>query len=154
MSSCKDMSLLSQSTLCNTFWADYMKDEILAKSSNSRLVITSRDIYLNRMSEFKTIHMLLYFLLLSSCNSSLLHKRTQFSPCMMLANPLTLSQLLMVSISPLSLDFALNSVLSFRSPLVVIQRSFSPPISIMPSISSPLKGQKCCPVHQNSHHHH
>ena len=103
---------------------------------------TNRGMFLNSMSEFKTIHMLLYFLLPSSCNPSLLHKRTQFSPCLMLANPPTLSQLLLVFIPPLYPDFALKSILGFRSPLVVVQRSFPPPIFAMPSISSPLKGQR------------
>ena len=98
--------------------------------------------YLNSMSEFKTIHRPLSFLPLSSCNPPLLHKRTQSSPCLMLANLPALSQLLLMSISPLSLDFTPKSVLSFRSPLEVIQRCFPPPISAMPSISSPLKGQK------------
>ena len=101
--------------------------------------------YWNSMSEFKTIHTLLYFLPPSSCNPSLLQKSTQFSPCLMLANLPALSQLLLASISPLSLDFTSKSILSFRSPLVVIQRSFPPPISIMPSTSSPLKGQKMLP---------
>src|ERR1700761_5408624 len=94
------------------------------------------------MSEFKTIHMLLYFLPSSSCDPSPLHKRTQFSPCLMLANPPALSQLLLVFILPLYPDFAPKRILSFRSPLVVVQRSFPSPISTMPSISSPLKGQK------------
>src|ERR1700753_2458499 len=98
--------------------------------------------YLNSMSEFKTIHMLLYFLLPSSCDPSLLHKRTQYSPCLMLANPPALSQLLLMFIPPLYPDFALKSVLGFRSPLVVVQRSFPPPIFAKPSISSPFKGQK------------
>src|SRR6201996_1125735 len=98
--------------------------------------------YLNSMSEFKTIHTLLSFLSPSSCNPSPLHKRTQFSPCLMLANPPTLSQLLLVFIPPLYPDFTPKSVLGFKSPLVVVQRSFPPPISAMPSISSPLKGQK------------
>ena len=35
MSSCRDVSFLSQSTHCNAFWAFYMKNEILAKLSNS-----------------------------------------------------------------------------------------------------------------------
>ena len=98
--------------------------------------------YLNSMSEFKTIHTLLSFLPPSSCNPPLLHKRTQFSPCLMLANLPALSQLLLVSISPLSLDFTPKCILSFRSPLEVVQRSFPPLISAMPFISSPLKGQK------------
>ena len=98
--------------------------------------------YWNSMSEFKTIHTLLYFLPPSSCVPSLLHKRPKSSPCLMLANPPTLSQLLLVSIPPLYLDFTPKSILSFRSPLVVIQRSFPPLISAMPSTSSPLKGQK------------
>src|SRR6201992_3863726 len=63
---------------------------------------TNRGMFLNSMSEFKTIHMLLYFLLPPSCNPSLLHKRTQFSPCLMLANAPTLSQLLLVYISTIS----------------------------------------------------
>ena len=98
--------------------------------------------YLNSMSEFKTIHTLLSFLPPSSCDLSPLHKRTQLSPCLMLANPPALSQLLLVFILPLYPDFASKSVLGFKSPLVVVQRSFPPPISAMPSISSPLKGQK------------
>src|SRR6201992_4418653 len=102
---------------------------------------TNRDMFLNSMSEFKTIHTLLYFLLPSSCDPSL-HKRTQFSPCLMLANPPALSQLLLVFIPPLYPDFALKSVLGFRSPLVVVQRSFPPPIFAMPSICSPPKAQK------------
>src|ERR1700753_3430480 len=96
-----------------------MRDEILVKSCNGGFC----------------------FLLPSSCNPSLLHKRTQFSPCLMLANPPALSQLLLVFIPPLYPDFAPNSVLGFRSPLVVVQ-SFPPAISTMPYISSPLKGQK------------
>src|SRR6201992_3704555 len=99
---------------------------------------TNRDMFLNSISESKTIHMLLYFLLPSSCDPSLLHKRTQFSPCLMLTHP----PALLVFIPPLYPDFALKSVLGFRSLLVVIQRSFPPPIFAMPSISSPLKGQK------------
>ena len=98
--------------------------------------------YFNSMSEFKTIHMLCYFLPPSSCDPSLLHKRTQFSPCLMLANPPALSQLLLVFIPSLYPDFTPKSVLGFRSPLVAVQRSFPPQISTMPSISSPLKGQK------------
>ena len=98
--------------------------------------------YLNSMSEFKTIHTLLSFLPPSSRDPSPLHKRTQFSPCLMLANPSALSQLLLVFILPLYPDFAPKSVLGFRSPLVVVQRSFPPPISVMPFILSPLKGQK------------
>src|SRR6201996_7992768 len=98
--------------------------------------------YLNSMSEFKTIHTLLSFLPPSSCGPSPLHKRTQFSPCLMLANPPALSQLLLVFILPLYPDFAPKSVLGFRSPLVVVQRSFPPLISTMPPISSQLKGQK------------
>src|ERR1700733_14506313 len=98
--------------------------------------------YWNSVSESKTIHTLLYFLPPSSFNPSLLHKRPKSSPCLMLANPPTLSQLLLVSIPPLYPDFTPKSILSFRSPLAVIQRSFPPPISNMPFISSPLKGQK------------
>src|SRR6202020_2367645 len=71
--------------------------------------------YWNSVSESKTIHTLLYFLPPSSSNPSLLHKRTKSSPCLMLANPPTLSQLLLVSI---------------------------PPLYAMPSPSSPLEGQK------------
>ena len=82
--------------------------------------------YWNSMSEFKIVHTLHYFLLAPSCDPTLLHKGTQFSPCLMLANPLTLSQLLLVSIPSLSLDFAPKHILSFRSPLVVIQRGFPP----------------------------
>ena len=62
--------------------------------------------------------------------------------CLMLANPLALSQLLLVSIPSLSLDCASKSVLSLRSPQMIVQWSFPLPTSIMPSISSPLKGQK------------
>ena len=106
--------------------------------------------YLNRQSEFKTIHTLLYFLPPSSCDLPPLHKGTPSSPCLMLANSLALSQLLLVSIPPISLDCAPKSVLSFRSPLVVIQRSSPPPISVMPSISSPLRRQKMLSRSPNS----
>ena len=118
-----------------------MNDEILVKSCNSRfyLVTQTGDMYLNSMSEFKMIHTLLSFLPPSSCDPSLLHNRTQSSPCLMLAHLPALSQLLLVSIS---LEFTPKCILSFRSPLKVVQRSFPPLISAMPSISSPLKGQK------------
>ena len=111
---------------------------------------------LNRLSEFKTTHTLLYFLPPSSCNLSPLHKRTPTSPCLMLANPIALSQLLLVSIPSLSLDCAPKSVLSFRSSLVVVQRSFPPPIQYLPCHPSHLhsKGRKCCPGHQIPHQHH
>src|ERR1700753_4293234 len=104
-----------------------MRDEILVKSCNGGFC----------------------FLLPSSCNPSLLHKRKQFSPSLMLANPPALSQLLLVFIPALYPDFAPKSVLGFRSLLVVVQRSFPPLISTMPSISAPLKGQKMLSSHQN-----
>ena len=103
--------------------------------------------YLNSMSEFKTIHTLLSYLPPSSCDPSLLHKRTKSSPCLMLANLPALSQLLLVSFSPLSLDFTPKSILSFRSPLEVVQRSFPPPISVQSESRQLQQHYHLCPVH-------
>ena len=83
-----------------------------------------------------------WFPTLSSCDASPLLTRIPFWLCLMLVTLLTSFPLLLISTLPPYPDFALRSVLSFRSLLEVIHPSFLLPMSIMPSIWSLLAKQK------------
>ena len=63
-----------------------------------------------------------------------MHKRTKYSPCLMLAILPTLLPLSLVFTPLPSSDSAPKNVLSFTSHLVATQQSFPPPISVMLSI--------------------